>query len=901
MDAKIEELIKQMTLEEKVSLCSGADSWHTRAINRLGIPAIRMTDGPHGVRRPYDNDETSWPANSYPTASAMAATWNTGLAQRVAEALGKETKSKGCDILLGPAINIHRTPLCGRNFEYYSEDPYLAGRMAVAYIQGLQSQNVGASLKHYACNNSEFERFTLSSEIDERTLREIYLPAFQAAVEEAQPWTVMCSYNKINGTWASENRYLLTDILRSEWGFQGFVVSDWGAVHNRILSSNAGLDLEMPGLGEMPTQILMNAVRQGQVEEAVVDEIVRRILRVVFLARGDGQSKELDGEAANTEANRALAREAAGESIVLLKNEGSLLPLGNGKLRSIAVFGPNADVARIQGGGSAQVNPYYTISPLQGIRTRAGEAVKVEYSQGCKNNVTPPVLDGEHVYLPASEADENRAHGFQAAYYAGDDFSGEPVIKTVEQVVRFSGKNLPDGQENKGPVSVRWQGVFDAPITGEYVFSLSSAGQSRLLVDGELITDHWNDPNLSEYMAVWPWRSKTGSILMTAGKSYDLVIEYKSVPGWYRLNAGYEIPLPADELQRVARLASQADVAVVCVGTTYEHETEGFDRVDWELPGDQARLLETVARANPRTVVVLTNGSPLGMAGWVNKVPAVLEAWFNGQETGNAIADVLFGDVNPSGKLPDTYPVYYQDNPSFINYPGENGQVRYGEGLFVGYRYYDAKDIEPLFPFGYGLSYTSFTYENVRVSVDEMEQDGSLNVSLTVRNSGTRSGKEVVQLYVRDEVSRLVRPSKELKGFQKVDLAGGESKTVTFTITAKELSYYDPGEKAWVAEQGVFELLIGSSSRDIRGRAKFTLKSGPPKRRARLNRDSSVGEILADDSGRAVLERMLPDMVNNPHVSEFSWVPLSRISMTFMDLLPVEKVEAIEAELASIE
>jgi beta-glucosidase len=897
MDTKVEDLLQQMTLEEKVSLCSGADAWHTRAIERLGIPAIRMTDGPHGVRRPYDNDESSWPATSYPTAAAAAATWNPELIRRVGAALGRETRSKGCDILLGPAVNIHRTPLCGRNFEYYSEDPYLAGRMAVAYIQGLQSENVGASLKHYACNNSEFERHTISSEVDERTLREIYLPAFQAAVQEAQPWTVMCAYNKINGTWASENPYLLTDILRKEWGFLGFVVSDWGAVHNRIKSSNAGLDLEMPGLGDMPVQILMNAVRQGLVPEAVVDEMVRRILRVVFLARGDGTAKNLEPEAGNTTENQALAREAAGEAIVLLKNEGGILPLEAGKVRSVAVFGPNAAVARIQGGGSAQVNPYYTVSPLEGIRQRAGQSVRVDYSRGCKNNVYPPALNAEHV---SSLGDEG-ARGFQAEYFATDDFSSEPAGAEVVQVVRFSGKQVPGGEDYKGPVSARWQGRFTAPVSGAYVFSLSSAGQSRLLVDGDLVVDHWNDPNLAEFMSVWPWRSKTGTVRLEAGQSYELVVEYKSMPGWYRLEAGYEVPLPADEAERVTRLASQADVAIVCVGTTHEHESEGYDRVDWELPGEQSRLIETVARANPRTVVVLTHGSPMGMAGWVNRVPAVVEAWFNGQETGNAIADVLFGDVNPSGKLPDTYPVYYQDNPTFINYPGENGEVRYGEGLFVGYRYYDAKDIEPLFPFGYGLSYTTFTYQNLRLSSETIESDGSLQVQLDVTNSGSRAGKEVVQLYLRDIASRLVRPPKELKGFRKVTLAPGETKTVTFDMTSKELSYYDPEQKGWVAEAGDFEVMIGSSSRDIRARSRFMLKSEPPAPRPRLNSDTSIGEILADERGRAILESALPDLINNPNASQYSWVPLRQVSINFMDLLPPEALHAIEAELAEIE
>ena len=892
----LDALINQMTLEEKVSLLSGADSWHTRAIERLGIPAIRVTDGPHGVRRPYEDDSTSWPASSFPTASAMAATWNTELMQQVGAALGEETRSKGCDVLLGPATNIHRAPLCGRNFEYFSEDPYLAGRMATAWIKGIQSQNVGASLKHYAANNAEFERNTISSDMQERTLREIYLPAFEMAVKEADPWTVMCSYNKINGVWASENHYLLSDILKDEWGYQGCVVSDWGAVHNRIKATNAGLDLEMPGLGELPIRILVDAVRRGVVPETAVDEAVRRILRVVRLARRDGITPELQPGVSDTPEHRHLARLAAGEAIVLLKNEANLLPLDARRIRSIAVFGPNASEARIQGGGSAHVNPYYAVSPLAGIRSRAGQAIRVEFSQGCKNNVTPPVLDSANVLVPGSATD----HGFLASYYLNDSFAGEPALTRVEPELRYS--NVPLQLAPGQPVFVRWQGVFTAPVAGEYQFSLSSAGQSRMLVNGGLVVDHWTDPNLAEFVSEWPWQSKFGAIHLEAGQSYDILVEYASLPGSYRLAANYDIPLPADELERVAQMAARADVAVVCVGTTWEHETEGRDRASWELPGDQAELIRVVGRANPHTVVVLNNGAPLDISSWINKVPAVLEGWFNGQETGNAIADVLFGDVNPSGRLPDTYPVYYKDNPSYLNYPGENGHVLYGEGIFVGYRYYDAKDIEPLFPFGYGLSYTTFAYENMRISAAEINPDDPVNVSLEVRNTGSRAGKEVVQLYVRDLGSRLVRPPKELKGFLKVALEPGEVKTVSFTLTPRDLSYYDPAQKAWVADPGAFEVLAGASSRDIRASVRFTLREGPVAPRPRLNEDTGLQAILDDPQGRAVLAKYLPELVDSPDFRRSTaHYNLKRFSLAFMEILTPEQVEQIKADLAQIQ
>ena len=901
MDAKIEDLLKQLTLEEKASLLSGADAWHTRAIERLGIPAIRMTDGPHGVRRPYEDESSAWPATSFPTASAMAATWNVDLTRQVGEALADETITKGCDILLGPAVNIHRAPLCGRNFEYYSEDPHLAGRMAVAWIQGIQSRGIGASLKHYAANNSEFERFTISSDMDERALREIYLPAFEAAVKEADPWTVMCSYNKINGTWASENRYLLTDILKNEWGFQGFVVSDWSAVHNRILSTNAGLDLEMPGMGELPVRILVDAVRGGQVPEAALDDAVRRILRVVFLARGRRPQPVFEPEAANTPEHQKLAREAAEEAIVLLKNEGGLLPLNREKLRTIAVFGPNAAAARIQGGGSAHVNPYYTVTPLEGIQQCAGEGVRVLYSPGCKNNITPPVLDVAHLFTPGSQEER----GLRVDYSAGEDFSGEPIYSMVTEMARFTTQGMPREtleQLQSQRISARWQGRFVAPVSGAFTFGLTSAGQSRLLIDGKQVVDHWDDPNLQALMATWPWRSKFGEVVLEAGKSYDLLIEYRSLPGAYRLMASCDVPLAPDEPERVARMAAQVDVAVVCVGNTWEHETEGHDRYQWELPGEQANLIRTVAKANPRTVVVLNNGAPLDIASWVGRVPAVLEAWFIGQETGNAIAGVLFGDVNPSGKLPDTFPVHYKDNPSYLNYPGENGHLLYGEGIFVGYRYYDAKDIEPLFPFGFGLSYTSFAYESLQLSAAEIDANGSLQVRVDVRNTGARAGKEVVQLYVRDVESRLSRPPKELKGFQKVALAPGQTQTVTFTLGRRDLSYYDPQQRDWVAEPGIFEVLVGSSSRDIRASAKFTLRSHPQGHKPRYDADTNLLVLLEDAQAYAMLEKHLPGLVNMPEIKQFAQhVNLRRVSLSFMEILPPEKLDMLLADLAKIE
>jgi len=893
MEIKINDLIRQMSLEEKASLCSGADSWHTRAIERLGIPSIRMTDGPHGVRRPTEDDLGNLPSTSYPTATAMAASWDEDMVRRVGAALGEETQSKGCDILLGPAVNIHRAPLCGRNFEYFSEDPYLAGRMAVAYIQGIQSQNTGTSIKHFAANNAEFERTTMSSEVDERALREIYLPAFETAVQEADPWTVMCSYNKINGTWASENQLLLNDILKKEWGFKGLVVSDWGAVHNRIHSSNAGLDLEMPGMGDLPVEILVDAVRTGKVAEAVLDEMVRRILRIVFQARSDGQERKLVRDAGDTPEHRQLAREAAANAVVLLKNDGGVLPLQAGKLKSIAVFGPNANLARIEGGGSAFVNPYYTVTPLEAIRQRAGKSVRVDFLQGCYNHISLPALDSENLKTPGSDS----VPGLRMEYYANGDLTGQPVRVDNVDHLELDHRTLPEDVRSLPQLSVRWVGRFTAPVSGEYQFSLSSGGKSRMLVNGQMVVDHWTDPEIEAFYSSWPFRSKYGTVRFEARQEAELVVEYL---GSHRVSAGYVLPLPGDNDRRIAELAAKADVALVFVGTTWEHETEGRDRDDWFLPGDQAALVRRVAAANPRTVVILNNGGPIEMASWIKPVAGVLEAWYSGQELGNAVVDVLFGDVNPSGKLPDSLPYFFQENPSYLNFPGENGKLLYGEGIFVGYRYYDAKDIEPLFPFGFGLSYTSFSYTNLRLSTAQIRPGESLSVSIDIRNTGSRAGKEVVQLYVRDLQSRLVRPPKELKGFHKVALQPGEQKTLTFTLKPRDLSYYDPAVHGWVAEPGDFEVLVGASSRDIRAVGRFNL-AGEAVPCPRFNAHTSIKTLLADERARAVLQKHIPELVARPELQHVGWMALEHISHAFMEVLPEEKVLEIAAELAEIE
>ena len=690
--ANIPDLIKQMTLEEKAALCTGEGPWTTTPIERLGIPRMTVSDGPHGVRRVLDLYAfvtESKPATCFPTAASMASTWDVDLIEEVGDAIGDECIALGVDIVLGPGVNMKRTPLCGRNFEYYSEDPFLAGEMAVSFIDGVQRKGVGTSLKHFAANNQEYQRSTINAEVDERALREIYLPAFETAVKKAKPWTVMCSYNRLNGTYAAENNRLLTEILKEEWGYEGFVVSDWGAVHDRVEALGAGLDLEMPGPRERRVQAVISAVKSGKLEESVLDEAVRRILEIVFLSADTAK-----GAAFDFDKHHALARKVAGEGMVLLKNNG-LLPLKD--LQHIAVIGNSAQAAHFQGGGSSHINPTQVDSPFKELQKQA-PGIELSYSQG----------------------------------YPPDE-------------------------------------------------------------------------------------------------SYDQAL-----------------------IDEATKLAQSAEAALLYISLPETKESEGYDRPDLDLTEHQVALIKSVGAVQPDTVVILNNGAPVVMDGWMDASAAVLEAWMMGQAGGGAIADVLFGKVNPSGKLAETFPRKLEDTPAYINYPGENGTVRYGEGIFIGYRYYDAKQIPTLFPFGYGLSYTTFEYQNPSVSAQTFRDVDGLTVSVDVTNSGAMAGKEVVQVYVHDRESKLVRPVKELKGFAKVELQPGETKTVNIELDFRAFAYFHPSYNQWITEDGEFDILIGASSSDIRSTLTVTVES-TVELPCILNRDSTLREWLEDSRGKEVL------------------------------------------------
>ncbi len=941
MKEMIEELLNQMTIEEKVSMLAGSTMWHTTPVERLGIPAIKVTDGPYGARG-GGSLTGGLTSACFPVGIALAATWNTELVERVGQALGEEAKTKGAHILLAPTVNIHRSPLNGRNFECYSEDPYLSARMAVAFVRGGQSQNVGTAVKHYVCNDSEFQRNTISSEVGERALREIYLPPFKAAVREAHPWSVMASYNKVNGTYASENPYTLTDILRKEWGFEGLVMSDWLGTKSTAASVNAGLDLEMPGPPVWRGEKLLRAFHAGEVDEATIDESVRRLLGIIVKSGAFEDPEDRPERAVDKPEHRALARQAAAEGMVLLKNEGNVLPLNTDQIKSLAIIGPNARVARIMGGGSSHVTPHYAITPFDGIVNRVGDAVKIGFEAGCTNHKLLPLIPPAWLTPAGGQAGQGLTVEFfnlaLSPVEVNLDLSAAPVKTMLAETTELTWLGEIDPDVDAAAFSARLTGQLTAPEAGRYTFGLSSAGLSRLYVDGQEVIDNWTEQQPGESFTGTGSAELTFEMGLAAGQTCDLTVEYskRSAVPFASLRLGCLPPIAEDAMDRAAALASASDVALVFVGLSDEWESEGFDRPDMELVGDQVALIEKVAAANANTVVVLNTGSPITMS-WLDKVAAVVQAWFPGQECGYAIADVLFGDVNPSGRLPQTFPRRLEDNPAYINYPGENGRVHYGEGIFVGYRYYDKKKIEPLFPFGYGLSYTTFAYRNLRLSASDtstglsarVDVNEDLQVSVDVQNSGARAGQEVVQLYVRDLEStpsaalrqssgqgsgrRLMRPEKELKAFAKVSLEPGQTRTVTLTLTRESLACYDDQARQWVAEAGEFEVLVGSSSRDIRTSARFTLQAtsrfGGPEKPAlssvegagiRLGLDSTLQLLLANEEARAILSKHIPGLLDAPQLSMALGFTLEQVAGMAPGVFTAEVMQAIAQDLAQL-
>nr|WP_315183973.1 glycoside hydrolase family 3 C-terminal domain-containing protein [uncultured Flavobacterium sp.] len=652
---KAAKLVAKMTLEEKASLCSGETAWSTKAITRLGIPSIFMTDGPHGLRKAVGFDFTnSVPATCFPTASALASSWNPALAQKMGEALAVESQANDVQILLGPGVNMKRSALGGRNFEYFSEDPILAGTIATAYINGVQSQGVGTSMKHFAANSQETERMSNSSNVDERTLNEIYFPAFEMAVKNAQPWTVMCSYNRLNGVYASESPYLLNDVLKKQWGFKGFVVSDWGAVNERAAGVDAGLGLEMPASGGFNDKKIVDAVKKGTLSEARLNEIVIDVLAVTLKAK-DSHKK---GIVVDKIKHNELARQVSSECIVLLKNDNAILPLKS-SLKKIAIVGDFGKNPRYQGAGSSQVRPTQILNAL----TELQKLVK----------------------------------GTQFSFSTGYNTEGET-----------------------------------------------------------------NDAQIAE----------------------------------------------------AVQNAKNAELVIVFAGLPDSYESEGYDRNNLDMPAGHNKLIAEVAKANANIVVVLMNGAAVSMP-WKNDVTAIVEAYLGGQAGGGAIADVLTGKVNPSGKLSETFPARLEDTPTAMDFPSRDGNAIYGESIFIGYRYYDKKKIEPNFPFGYGLSYTTFDYSDITANTTSAKDSDAITITVKVKNTGKVAGKEVVQLYVHEQESEVARPENELKHFEKVSLLPGEEKTVSFNLTSRDFAYYNSKSHDWAIKSGKFDIRVGSSSRNL--------------------------------------------------------------------------------------
>jgi beta-glucosidase len=798
-DRQAEAWLSAMTLDEKIALVAGI-GFDTVGVARLHIPALRMTDGPVGVRVGQ--------ATAFPAGELLAATFDPALVERVGAAIARETKGHGKNVILGPAVNIVRTALCGRNFEYYGEDPELASRMAVAYIHGVQSQGVVATIKHFAANNQETERGSVSAEVDTRALNEIYLPAFEAAVKEAGVWAVMCSYNRLNGVYACENPGLLDRTLRRDWGFRGLVMSDWGAAHSLAPAMRAGLDLEMPKADHYAPAAIRSALDKREISTALLDELVRRQLRAIAALHLDEEASERP-EATDTLEHRALNREAARSGFVLLKNDLGTLPLDRSKLRRIAVVGPRGGLVD-GGGGSAHVSATRKVSLVDALRETLGSKVRIDFAPG---EITPDGLEP----IPASVLTPPPGHagqGLLGEYFIGKERAGTPKLVRVDPTVDFHWElAAPAPGLPEDGFSVRWTGKLTPPKSGLYALGLRSDDGSRLYLDGKLVVDDWGDhaPTL-----------KTAQLELVGGKAYDVRLEYfEGIIGasvellWQRADK--------DPIRRVAEIARGADLVIAAVGDGMGDETEGADRTSLSLPGRQDEIVRAAAAVNPKIVVITTTGAAVTMP-WLGQVRAVLHGWFPGQEAGTAFTDVLFGDVSPSGKLPVTFPKRLEDEPGFGNFPGAGGKVAYQEGILVGYRWYDTRKIEPLFPFGYGLSYTTFAYRDL--SVTAWKSGERVSVRLKVKNTGARRGAEVVQIYVHADAVNIARPEQELRAFAKVDLAPGEEREVSLKIPARAFAHFDPNRpdhEAWRTDPGTFEIRAGSSSRDIRLRETVTV------------------------------------------------------------------------------
>jgi beta-glucosidase len=804
IDDRAESILKKMTLEEKIDYIGGVNGFYVRAVPRLGLPAFKMSDGPIGVRN-YG------PSTAYAAGIALAASWDTDLAGRVGAMIGHEARTRGVHFMLGPGVNIYRAPMNGRNFEYFGEDPYLASRIAVAYIKGLQEQGVSATVKHFMGNNSEYDRHNTSSDMDERTMREIYLPVFEAAVKEAHVGAIMNSYNLVNGVHPTQNDLLNNQIAKKDWGFDGIIMSDWDATYDGVAAANAGLDLEMPSAKFMNRDNLMPAIKDGRVTEAVLDDKVHRILRTAIRFGWLDRDQTDSSFPLFNEKGRDLALATAQGSIVLLKNQGALLPLDKSKIKTVAVIGPDAYPAVPVGGGSAKVQPFVAVSYLEGLSHSLGGNASVSYNRG----LTPlgEICDSTNFTVEA----KGGKSGLKGEYFGNADWSGEPALTRTDPHINFTWD-----WNNRWPTSgtypnysARWAGFFTPPTSGIYRIAVNSFGtdEFRLYLGDKLLVDRQKQNMPFSRI----------NMNLQADKAYAIRLEYAQHDYRGIISLGIR---RADLLidPAVKSLAAQADAAVVCVGFDTGTEAEGFDRT-FQLPEGQDELINAVREANKNTVVVITSGGGVDMTKWDNQVSAILETWYPGQEGGTALAQILFGDINPSGKLPATFERRWEDSAVHDSYYADaDKHVSYKEGVFLGYRHFDQAKVKPLFPFGYGLSYTQFKYGNLTVTPDTLQGDGPVTVSFDISNTGDREGAETAQVYVGDLGASVPRPVKELKGFVKADLKPGETKRVSVELNKRAFSFYDVKSKDWKAEPGVFNILVGSSSQKIELKGRLTLE-----------------------------------------------------------------------------
>jgi beta-glucosidase len=818
-------VLSQMTIEEKVTLCHGASTMSIGAVPRVGVPdEFSMDDGPNNVRPDVARDDFTPVgrnddfSTSLPPLSGLAATWDVAMATKFGEVMGEEARARGKDMILGPGVNMMRSPLCGRNFEYMGEDPELAGTMATAYIRALQSRDVAACVKHYTANNQELNRGSVDEEIDERTLREIYLPAFEAAVTRGGALGVMDAYNKVRGEWCSENSYLNNTVLKTQWGFKGFVVTDWGGMHDTLAAALGGADVEMSAGNRIHffARPLLEAVQTGKVPEAVVNDKALRVLYVMSRVHKIGGGTRVEGSL-NTPEHQQIARQIAENAIVLLKNEAGLLPLNAAVTKHVLVLGRTAVNLNCRGGGSAAGRPAYEITPLAGLKKRLGAQVEVDYAPFPANGRGAGftfIPDSALATFDTSAPETSLATAaWQAEYFNNPDLQDSPAASGFERGLDFNWhQGSPRQGVNAAGFSARWTANVIAPETGKYVFSATGDAGSRVFVDHQLIVDNWK-PNLAR-------NPVTGEATLESGKRYVFKVEYRQNTGDGVFSLKWQLPSDRPMTQEEIRTkAQQADVVFLFTGDSHgrgqAREGEGADRPNMKLPAGDDEAIAGLVGLNPKTVVVNLSGTPVEMP-WIDQAPTLVQYWFSGQEGGNALAAVLFGDVNPSGKLPFTFPVKLEDTPAAAmnNYNAQ--RVNYAEGIFIGYRWFDAKGIKPLFPFGYGLSYTTFAYKNARVSQPTLAPGGQVQVSVDVTNTGLRPGAEIVELYVHDPKRAVDKAPRELKGFAKVMLAARETRTVTMTLEPRDFAYFDVAGKQWKADAGRYELGLGASSRDLR-------------------------------------------------------------------------------------